>query len=96
VDTLRNSIKHCDNQLKLCGYEPASSIFLLSRVGTSESARQFIANIGEDATVGDIVYTSPDDIMLKQAAFLRANNSRGYSDLVCTELKVYGGLEESC
>lgn len=84
-NTLRNNIYLCDRTLAAWGYTPATSIYIISRVGTSESARQYVESLRTDAAIGSIIYASPDDIMLKRAAFERSGNSAGYSELVIVQ-----------
>lgn len=63
-------------------YSNASVVFLISRVGTSEEARQFVKGLGEDRSIGSTVYVSPSDLALKRAAFKRSGDDNAYTLLV--------------
>jgi hypothetical protein len=63
-------------------YDNASVVFLISRVGTSESARLFIQGLGEDPIIGSTVYVSHSDLAAKKAAFERSGDNDAYTILV--------------
>jgi hypothetical protein len=79
---LRDSILDCNSRMERLGYNNASVIFLISRVGTSEEARQFVKGLGEDYRIGSTVYVSPSDLALKRAAFERSGDNNAYTLLV--------------
>jgi hypothetical protein len=60
-------------------YDDASIIFLISRVGTSEGARQFVEGLGHDSIIGRMVYVCPSDLGSKRAAFDRSGNNDEYT-----------------
>ena len=64
------------------GYDNASVVFLISRVGTSEEARQFVQGLGNDPSIGSTVYVSPSDLAAKRAAFERSGDNNAYTLLV--------------
>jgi len=66
------------------GYDNASVIFLVSRVGTSEKAKRFIQGLGNDPSIGSTVYVSPGDLAAKRAAFERSGDNNAYTLLVRT------------
>ncbi len=68
--------------MKQLGYGDAAVIFLISRVGTSEGARQFVQGLGEDATIGSTVYVSPSDLAAKRAVYEKSGDNNAYTVLV--------------
>jgi hypothetical protein len=62
------------------GYDDASIIFIISRVGTSEGARQFVKGLGDDSIIGRMVYVCPSDLgSSKRAAFERSRDNDEYT-----------------
>ncbi|KAF1981824.1 hypothetical protein K402DRAFT_408161 [Aulographum hederae CBS 113979] len=80
TDELRNSIHRCNVQMRHLGYQDASVVFLIARVGNNEEARKFIEDLGKDALVGDSVYVSPDDLASKRAAFEKSGANKAYTE----------------
>ena len=68
--------------MKRLGYDNASVVFLVSRVGTSEKARQFVEGLGNDPSIGSTVYVSPMDLAAKRAAFKKSGDNNAYTLLV--------------
>ena len=64
------------------GYGYASVVFLISRVGTSEDARQFIQGIGNDPIIGSTVYVSLGDLAAKKTVFEKSRDDNAYTLLV--------------
>ena len=81
-DYLQRVISNCNRAIAEAGYSGAPVIFLISRVGTSESARAYLENLGNDLEIGSITYVSPADIGLKLAAFENTKDDVGYTELV--------------
>src|SRR5579871_5843921 len=79
---LRDNIGHCNTQMKRLGYDDASVIFLISRVGTSEEAKQFVQGLGEDPIIGNTVYVSPSDLAAKRAVYEKSGDNDAYTILV--------------
>jgi hypothetical protein len=77
--TLRDSIRNCNDVMKELRYDDASIIFIISRVGTSEGARQFVKGLGDDPIIGRMVYVCPNDLGSKRAAFERIGDNNKYS-----------------
>lgn len=63
-------------------YDDASVAFLISRVGTDERARQFVQGLGDDPSIGSIVYVSPSDLAAKRAVFVKSGDNNAYTVLV--------------
>jgi hypothetical protein len=55
-------------------YDDASIIFIISRVGTSEEAQRFVKGLGDDSSIGRMVYVCPSDLGSKRAAFKSGEN----------------------
>jgi hypothetical protein len=64
------------------GYDNTSVLFLISRVGTSKEAQQFVQDIGNDPSIGSTVYVSPSDLAAKRDVFKRSGDSNAYTLLV--------------
>jgi hypothetical protein len=68
--------------MKRLKYDDASVIFLISRVGTSEEARQFVQGLGKDPSIGSTVYVSPGDLAAKRAVYQKSGDNNAYTVLV--------------
>ncbi|KAF2184563.1 hypothetical protein K469DRAFT_666366 [Zopfia rhizophila CBS 207.26] len=79
---LSESIGECNDEMERLGYNNASVVFLISRVGTSETARQFVEGLGNDSRIGNTVYVSENDMALKRAAFENSGDNNGYTLLL--------------
>jgi hypothetical protein len=66
-------------------YDDASIVFIISRVGTNEGARQFVKGLGDDSIIGRMVYVCPSDLGSKRAAFERSGDNDNYT----IEVSVY-------
>jgi hypothetical protein len=64
------------------GYESASVVFLISRVGTGKQAQKFVEELGNDPTVGSTVYVSKSDLALKRSVFKRIRDDNEYTAMV--------------
>lgn len=64
------------------GYDDASVIFLISRVGTSKKAQQFVQGLGNDPSIGSTVYVSPSDLAAKRAVLKNSGDNDAYTVLV--------------
>jgi len=64
------------------GYESASVVFLISRVGTSQQAQKFVEELGNDPDVGTIVYVSKSDLTLKRSVFKGIEDDNEYTRMV--------------
>lgn len=64
------------------GYDDASVIFLISRIGTSEKALQFVWGLGRDHSIGSTVYVSPNDLAAKKAVYKNIGDNNAYTELV--------------
>ena len=64
------------------GYESASVVFLISRVGTGKQAQKFVEELGNDPIVGSTVYVSASDLALKRSVFERVEDDEEYTVLV--------------
>jgi hypothetical protein len=60
-------------------YDDASIIFIISRVGTGEGARQFVNRLGNDSIIGRMVYVCPSDLGSKTAPFERSGDNDEYT-----------------
>ena len=68
--------------MKQLDYDDAAVIFLISRVGTSEEARQFVQGLGDDPTIGSTVYVAPGDLAAKRAVYEKSGDNNAYTALV--------------
>lgn len=66
---MRDKIRDCNNEMNRRHYDKASVIYLISRVGSSTEARQFIQGLGEDPQIGSTVYVSTLDLASKRAIY---------------------------
>lgn len=64
------------------GYESASVVFLISRVGTGKQAQKFVEELGNDPIVGTTVYVSKSDLALKRSVFERVGDDEEYTRMV--------------
>jgi hypothetical protein len=64
------------------GYESASVLFLISRVGTGKQAQNFVEKLGNDPTVGSTVYVCKSDLAMKRSVFERVGDDDEYTALV--------------
>jgi hypothetical protein len=76
---LRDSIRDCNAEMKNLGYDSASIIFIISRVGTNEEARKFVKGLGDDSAIGRMVYVCPSDLGSKRAVFERSKENDEYT-----------------
>lgn len=68
------------------GYDPATVVFLITRVGTSQDAIKFVEELSADDQIGSMIYASGKDLATKRSAFLRTNGEAGYTALVCIRM----------
>ena len=85
-EKLRDTIQECKSSMELRGYKKAAVVFLISRVGTSEEARNFLDEIRNDKEVGDIVYSSKEDLNEKWEVFKAGEDNAAYSAWVSIHL----------
>ncbi|KAH7048437.1 hypothetical protein B0J12DRAFT_741168 [Macrophomina phaseolina] len=71
---LRDSIYQCDKYLQ----DKASVAYLISRVGTSERAQNFLNDLRNDPYIGKSVYAAEADLALTREVFLRAAGDSHY------------------
>jgi hypothetical protein len=72
--------------MELRGYKKSAAVFLISRVGTSEEARKFLDELRNDKEVGDIVYSSKEDLNEKWEVFRAGEDNAAYSAWVSIHL----------
>ena len=92
--SLPQSIFECETRLRaLRGsnnreYGPASVLYLISRVGTDETARRYVEALANDKDIGSAVYVTPADLGLaaKRTVFLNSENDAAYTRLVSRNL----------
>jgi len=68
--------------MELRGYTKAAVVFLISRVGTSDEARNFLEELRNDKEVGHMVYSSKDDLNEKWEAFKASGDNVAYTGWV--------------
>jgi len=81
-ETLRNTIRDCKNGIDSWGYKRGAVVFLISRVGTSETAKKFIDELRHDKEAGHMVYSSSQDLNEKREAFIASGNDKAYTALL--------------
>jgi hypothetical protein len=64
------------------GYDDASVIYLISRVGTSKGAQQFVQGLGNDPSIGSTVFVCPSDLAAKRAVLKKSGDNNAYTVLV--------------
>ena len=72
--------------MELHGYKKAAVVFLISRVGTSEEAKKFLHELGNDKEVGHMVYSSKEDLNEKWEVFKACEGNVAYSAWVSIHL----------
>jgi hypothetical protein len=68
----------------LQSYGDAAVVFIVSRVGNSPAAQDFIAGIRQEKELERMVLCSMDDLDEQHAVFIRARNNAGYTAWVST------------
>ncbi|OCL09002.1 hypothetical protein AOQ84DRAFT_272414, partial [Glonium stellatum] len=81
-DKLREIIRDCKIRMDLRGYKKSAVIFLISRVGTSLEAATFLDELRADKEVGNMVYSSADDLNEKWDIFERNGDNSAYTSLL--------------
>ena len=79
---MRGTIRDCKIRLDLLGYKKPAVVFLISRVGTSLEAKRFLDELRADREVGNLVYSSMDDLNEKREIFKRSGDNTAYTSLV--------------
>jgi hypothetical protein len=72
--------------MELLGYKNAAAVFLISRVGSSEEAKEFLNALRNDEEVGHMVYSSKEDLNEKWEAFREGRDNTAYTAWVSTQL----------
>jgi hypothetical protein len=68
------------------GYKNAATVFLISRVGSSEEAKKFLDALRDDKEIGHMVYSSKEDLNEKWEAFRAGGDNAAYTAWVSTQL----------
>ena len=72
----------CKTTLDHYRFPPASAVFLISRVGNSETAEQFLQDLSDDPEIGQMVYSSKKDLLMKKDVFRSIDDNVLYTGLV--------------
>jgi hypothetical protein len=83
-DRLRNTILNCKRHRAVQEYGEAAVIFLISRVGDSPSAKEFLDQLEKDPEVGNMVFCSPERLDERLEALRRNGDDREYTAYVST------------
>jgi hypothetical protein len=79
---LRNTILNCKRHGAVKEYGEAAVIFLISRVGNSLYAKQFLDELEKDPEVGNMVFCSPERLDERLEVFRQHGDHREYTAYV--------------
>jgi|SRR2546423_9172998 len=83
-DLLRYTILNCKRHSAVKEYGEAAVIFLISRIGNSLYAKQFLDELEKDPEVGSMVFCSPERLDERLEVFRQNGDHREYTAYVST------------
>ncbi|KAH2369449.1 hypothetical protein KXW57_004350 [Aspergillus fumigatus] len=79
-ETLRDTIQSCKQSVALQSYGKAAAVFVVSRIGNSTKADQFIAELQSDKSIANMTYCSREALDEQQEVFKQCgDNNRKYA-----------------
>ena len=61
-DTLMKAVLECKQKLDAAGYDPTAVMFLISQVGTDDSAAEFLDTLRSEPRIQDVVYVTTENL----------------------------------
>ncbi|KAH1447372.1 hypothetical protein KXX16_000009 [Aspergillus fumigatus] len=78
-ETLRDTIQSCKQSVALQSYGKAAAVFVVSRIGNSTKADQFIAELQSDKSIANMTYCSREALDEQQEVFKQCGDNNRYT-----------------